>query len=103
MTAYVLFGGAWLAGCGPPGDYGHDTYPVTFTALGERAHLASPQIDLDTAPLPDGPHRHFPSLSQNTQRDASSKRLYGSKLTGADTILEPTSGMLTLGIGTHRR
>ncbi len=27
---------------------GHDVYPVTCTGLGERVHLASPAIDLDT-------------------------------------------------------
>lgn len=54
MTAYVLVGGAWLGGwCWQPvarrlRDSGHDVYPVTLTGLGERAHLASPQVDLDT-------------------------------------------------------
>ncbi len=27
---------------------GHDTYPVTLTGLGEREHLARPDVDLDT-------------------------------------------------------
>jgi pimeloyl-ACP methyl ester carboxylesterase len=27
---------------------GHDVYPVTCTGLGDRVHLASPAIDLDT-------------------------------------------------------
>jgi len=27
---------------------GHDTYPVTLTGLGERVHLARPDVDLDT-------------------------------------------------------
>jgi pimeloyl-ACP methyl ester carboxylesterase len=54
MTAYVLVGGAWLGGwCWRPvarrlRDNGHDAYPVTLTGLGDRAHLASPEIDLDT-------------------------------------------------------
>lgn len=54
MTAYVLVGGAWLGGwCWQPvarrlRDRGHDVYPVTLTGLGERAHLASPQVDLET-------------------------------------------------------
>jgi pimeloyl-ACP methyl ester carboxylesterase len=54
MAAYVLVGGAWLGGwCWQPiarrlRDHGHDAYPVTLTGLGERAHLASPQVDLDT-------------------------------------------------------
>lgn len=53
-TAYVLVGGAWLGGwCWQPvarslRDGGHDVYPVTLTGLGERAHLASPEVDLDT-------------------------------------------------------
>ena len=54
MTTYVLVGGAWLGGwCWQRvarrlRDNGHDVYPVTLTGLGERVHLASPQIDLDT-------------------------------------------------------
>ena len=54
MTTYVLVGGAWLGGwCWQRvarrlRDEGHDAYPVTLTGLGERAHLASPRIDLDT-------------------------------------------------------
>ncbi len=53
MTAYVLVGGAWLgAWCWQRIarrllDNGHDAYPLTLTGLGERAHLASPQVDLD--------------------------------------------------------
>ena len=54
MTTYVLVGGAWLGGwCWRSvarrlRDNGHDAYPVTLTGLGERVHLASPEIDLDT-------------------------------------------------------
>src|SRR5687767_2325934 len=54
MTTYVLVGGAWLGGwCWQTvarrlRDEGHDAYPVTLTGLGERLHLASPQVDLDT-------------------------------------------------------
>ncbi len=54
MTTYVLVGGAWLGGwCWKPiarrlRDNGHDAYPVTLTGLGERVHLASPQVDLNT-------------------------------------------------------
>jgi pimeloyl-ACP methyl ester carboxylesterase len=54
MTTYVLVGGAWLGGwCWQPvarrlRDNGHDAYPVTLTGLGERVHLASPRVDLDT-------------------------------------------------------
>jgi pimeloyl-ACP methyl ester carboxylesterase len=54
MTTYVLVGGAWLGGwCWQKvarrmRDDGHDVYPVTLTGLGERMHLASPEVDLDT-------------------------------------------------------
>src|SRR5918996_4325685 len=54
MTTYVLVGGAWLGGwAGQPvarelRRQGHDVYPVTFTGLGERSHLAGPEVDLDT-------------------------------------------------------
>jgi pimeloyl-ACP methyl ester carboxylesterase len=55
MTTYVLVPGAWLGGwCWQPvaarlRAQGHDVYPVTLTGLGERSHLASPDVDLDTA------------------------------------------------------
>ena len=54
MAAYVLVGGAWLGGwCWQPvarrlRDNGHDAYPVTLTGLGEREHLAGPEVDLET-------------------------------------------------------
>src|SRR5258706_480392 len=54
MTTYVLVAGAWLGGWArQPVPHrlrklGHEVYPVTLTGLGERAHLASPQIDLET-------------------------------------------------------
>src|SRR5215207_9477122 len=54
MTTHVLVGGAWLGGwCWQSvarrlRDNGHDAYPVTLTGLGERVHLASPEVDLDT-------------------------------------------------------
>jgi pimeloyl-ACP methyl ester carboxylesterase len=54
MTTYVLVGGAWLGGwCWQPvarqlRDSGHDVYPATLTGLGERVHLASAEVDLDT-------------------------------------------------------
>ena len=54
MTDYVLVGGTWLGGwCWQTvarhlRDNGHDAYPVTLTGLGERVHLASPQVDLET-------------------------------------------------------
>ena len=54
MDAYVLVGGGWLGGwCWQRvarrlREEGHDVYPVTLTGLGERVHLASPQVDLET-------------------------------------------------------
>jgi pimeloyl-ACP methyl ester carboxylesterase len=54
MAVYVLVGGGWLGGwCWQRvtprlrGE-GHDVYPATLTGLGERAHLASPEVDLET-------------------------------------------------------
>jgi pimeloyl-ACP methyl ester carboxylesterase len=54
MATYVLVGGAWLGGwCWQRvarrlREEGNDVYPVTLTGLGERVHLASPQVDLET-------------------------------------------------------
>ena len=54
MAKYVLVGGAWLGGwCWKPiarqlRNQGHDAYPVTLTGLGERSHLAGPEVDLQT-------------------------------------------------------
>jgi pimeloyl-ACP methyl ester carboxylesterase len=54
MTTYVLVGGAWLGGwCWQRvarrlRDNGHDAYAATLTGLGERVHLASSQVDLET-------------------------------------------------------
>lgn len=54
MTTYVLVSGSWLGGwCWKPvarrlRDEGHDAYPVTLTGLGERVHLATPGVDLET-------------------------------------------------------
>ncbi len=54
MAAYVLVGGGWLGGwCWQRvarrlREEGHDAYPVTLTGLGERVHLASPEVDLET-------------------------------------------------------
>jgi pimeloyl-ACP methyl ester carboxylesterase len=54
MATFVLVSGAWLGGwCWQPiarrlREEGHDAYPVTLTGLGERVHLASPQVDLET-------------------------------------------------------
>jgi pimeloyl-ACP methyl ester carboxylesterase len=54
MMTYVLVGGGWMGGwCWQNvarrlREEGHDAYPATLTGLGERVHLASPQVDLDT-------------------------------------------------------
>jgi pimeloyl-ACP methyl ester carboxylesterase len=54
MAVYVLVSGGWLGGwCWQRvarrlRQEGHDAYPVTLTGLGERVHLASPQVDLET-------------------------------------------------------
>ena len=54
MATFVLVSGAWLGGwCWKPiarrlREEGHDAYPVTLTGLGERVHLASPEVDLET-------------------------------------------------------
>jgi pimeloyl-ACP methyl ester carboxylesterase len=54
MSAFVLVHGAWSGGwCWKLVTpflraAGHDVHPITLTGLGERAHLASPTVDLDT-------------------------------------------------------
>jgi pimeloyl-ACP methyl ester carboxylesterase len=54
MATYVLVGGAWLGAwawrdvAGDLRARGHEVHPVTLTGLGERAHLARPEVDLDT-------------------------------------------------------
>lgn len=54
MTTYVLVGGAWIGGWAwnkvarGLRDAGHLVYTPTLTGLGEREHLASPEVDLDT-------------------------------------------------------
>jgi pimeloyl-ACP methyl ester carboxylesterase len=54
MAVYVMVGGGWLGGwCWRPvarrlREEGHDAYPVTLTGLGDRVHLASPEVDLET-------------------------------------------------------
>jgi pimeloyl-ACP methyl ester carboxylesterase len=54
MATYVLVGGAWLGGwcwqrvARQLREEGHDPYPATLTGLGERVHLASPEVDLET-------------------------------------------------------
>jgi pimeloyl-ACP methyl ester carboxylesterase len=54
MATYVLVPGAWLGGWAwqPVARQlrarGHDVHPVTLTGLGDRSHLATPEVDLDT-------------------------------------------------------
>jgi pimeloyl-ACP methyl ester carboxylesterase len=54
MATYVLVGGAWLGGwCWQEvtrslRQAGHEVYPGTLTGLGERAHVASRDVDLET-------------------------------------------------------
>jgi pimeloyl-ACP methyl ester carboxylesterase len=54
MAEHVLVGGAWLGGwCWKAvarrlREEGHDAYPVTLTGLGDRAHFASAEVDLET-------------------------------------------------------
>jgi pimeloyl-ACP methyl ester carboxylesterase len=53
MRSYVLVPGAWCGGfCWRPvvkrlRAAGHEAYPVTLTGVGERAHLARPDTDLN--------------------------------------------------------
>ncbi len=54
MANFVLVPGMWLGGWSwrdvaeALRAAGHRVYPVTLTGLGERVHLAGPQVDLDT-------------------------------------------------------
>ncbi len=54
MTTFVLCHGAWSGGWAWTGvaeilrRRGHLVFVPTYTGLGERAHLASPEVDLDT-------------------------------------------------------
>src|SRR3954447_18338234 len=54
MATYVLAGGAWLGGwvwrevTARLRKLGHEVYPLSLTGLGERVHLASPEVNLDT-------------------------------------------------------
>lgn len=54
MATFVLVPGMWLGGWAwrdvaeTLRAAGHRVYPVTLTGLGERVHLAGPQVDLDT-------------------------------------------------------
>jgi pimeloyl-ACP methyl ester carboxylesterase len=44
----LLGGWAWRDVAAALRRRGHDVYPVTLTGLGERAHLATPEVDLET-------------------------------------------------------
>lgn len=54
MATYVLVPGAWLGGwvwhdvAARLRGAGHEVYPISLTGLGERVHLARPDIDLET-------------------------------------------------------
>jgi pimeloyl-ACP methyl ester carboxylesterase len=54
MAPFVLVPGAWLGGwawrdvAARLRTRGHDVYPITLTGLGERVHLARPEVDLET-------------------------------------------------------
>ncbi|WP_405085209.1 alpha/beta fold hydrolase [Microbispora sp. NBC_01389] len=54
MTTYVLVPGFWLGAwawrdvTATLRGMGHEVYPLTLTGLADRAHLASPDLDLDT-------------------------------------------------------
>ncbi len=55
MATYVLVGGAWVgAWIWQPVTrrlghlHDHNIYPATLTGLGDRVHLARPEVDLDT-------------------------------------------------------
>src|SRR5215204_1772421 len=54
VATYVLVPGAWLGGWAWQDvvarlrGKGHDVYPITLTGLGERVHLARPEVDLET-------------------------------------------------------
>src|SRR5829696_4164216 len=54
MAVYVLVGGGWIVSWCWQGvvrrlrEEGHDAYPVTLTGLGERVHLANPEVNLET-------------------------------------------------------
>jgi pimeloyl-ACP methyl ester carboxylesterase len=48
VPGYWLGGWAWRDVVEPLRAAGHSVYPVTLTGLGERVHLAGPQVDLNT-------------------------------------------------------
>jgi pimeloyl-ACP methyl ester carboxylesterase len=54
VATFILVPGAWLGGWAWQAvardlrGRGHEVYPVTLTGLGERVHLARPDVDLET-------------------------------------------------------
>ena len=54
MTTYVLVGGAWLGAwiwqdvARRLRAHGHEVYPLSLTGLGDRVHLSSPDVNLET-------------------------------------------------------
>ena len=55
MTVFVLVPGAWLGGWAWKKvvplleESGHEVYPVTLTGMGERVHLSSREVGIETA------------------------------------------------------
>ena len=55
MTTFILVPGAWLGGwvwkkvTPILEEKGHEVYPVTLTGMGERVHLASEDVGIETA------------------------------------------------------
>jgi len=55
MAKFVLIPGAWLGAWAWEKvtplleDKGHEVYPVTLTGMGDRSHLASPDLGMETA------------------------------------------------------
>jgi len=48
VAGACLGGWAWRDVAARLRQHGHDAYPVTLTGLGDRAHLARPDVDLET-------------------------------------------------------
>ena len=54
MATYILVGGAWIGAWAWKSvarglrARGHEVYPLSLTGLGDRAHLANPDVDLET-------------------------------------------------------
>src|SRR5262249_14123882 len=54
MATFVLVGGAWMGAwvwkqvATDLRQRGHQVYPISLTGLGDRVHLARPEVNLDT-------------------------------------------------------